>query len=282
MWQMDTPKQAISHHFLMHELLAFSAFHMAYLQPPQRRAFYALGTHHQDLAIRDLRRVLPNMSTDNAGAVLATSVLVTLSVFAATGLDTNNGSPKTTSGIPVDDLLDIFVLIQGVSSVMASGASAVIDGPFKYMTMDSTTELPPQPQFEHLLSQIPLLETFIASQSSLSLAHRQEYHCVLSSFKDVLVTAMAPASQSRELKFLFQWPIELSQNFLNLMQQKEPAALAVIGYYALGLFAAESNYWFMEGWAERTIRAVYETVDASWREVLQWPLNHIVGTEKDI
>lgn len=273
MWQIIAPKQAIHHHFLMHELLAYSALHLAYLQADQRRAFYALGSHHQDLAIRALRKMLPNLSPDNAGALFATSALITLSVFGLTSLDARD--PNIKSRPVFEDLLDIFALQKGMHSILSSNANYVYGGPFAPVVKDPSDKVPPQPILPHLYDQIPSLVSLLDT-APLSNETRQELQQNLVSFKEILEFSLAPNSDNHELRFLFLWPRSATQNYMDMVKRKESLALILLAYYSVAFHAAEPKYWFMDGWAERLITAIAETVEPDWQPALQWPWNLIM------
>lgn len=116
-WRVDVPKHAVTHTFFMHEILAFSALHKAHLLPDQRAQYYAFGIHHQDLAIRGVRGKLHNVTAHEAAAIVATSTLLTLSVFASTGFELNYSEVPNSQGA-VDGILNIFSLMQGMGHVL--------------------------------------------------------------------------------------------------------------------------------------------------------------------
>jgi hypothetical protein len=221
--------------------------------------------------------MLPNLSAENAGALLATSTLITLSVFGSAGLDAKDNGVKVRFAI--EDLLDLFALQQGISSILSSAASHVLEGPFAPILNDPIEPLPAQPILQQLYEKIPEITSFIWSHSSLSPERRQEVLENLTRLQEVLQFAMAPFSDNRELRFLFLWPIRISPNFFAMLKAKDSVALVLLAYYAVALRAAEPLYWFMDGWAERVIRAIAETIDSSWQAIVQWPWDFILGAQ---
>ncbi|KAF2106213.1 hypothetical protein BDV96DRAFT_337334 [Lophiotrema nucula] len=278
MWRLVAPKQAIVHHFLMHELLAFSALHLAYSQQEQRKAFYALGIHHQDLAIRAMRRMLPNMTAENAGALFGTAALVTLSVFGSTSLDAQSEGADDSKAI--EDLLDIFALQQGIDCILSSAYPIVGQGPFAPALRISPMEVPPQPVLSEISDHLPTFKKMLNSKT-MEEEDRKEIANALAAFKGVLDFAMTPYSDNRELRVIFLWPIKLSSRFFDLLRQRHPAALASVTIYAVILQTAEPIYWFMDGWSQRVIKAVLEGLDPSWQDAIEWPLQHIKAQQRE-
>ena len=260
----------------MHELLAFSAFHMAYFDAEQRKGLYALGIYHQDLTIRSLRKVLPTLCFDNASPLFATSTLMTLSVFGSTGLDAKYILTRPRSAIV--DLLDIFALHQGVAGILSNYYAHCGKGPFGPLLRQIEQQVAPQPLHDQLLQQISTLVSYFEVKF-LAPEIRSEILSALESLKNVLSWAAQPFMDNKELRVLFFWPVRFSANFLAMLRQQDPGALVTIAYYTVALRAAEPIYWFIEGWAERVIRDVAQTLDESWHDVLQWPWNIVIGSQ---
>lgn len=60
---------------------------------------------------------------------------------------------------------------------------------------------------------------------------------------------------------------------MSQLRQRDECALAVLAFYSVGLYAAEPKYWFMRGWADRTMRLITEHIkDPDWRAAVAWPL----------
>jgi hypothetical protein len=274
MWKIIAPKLAISFTFLMHEILALSAFHLAFLDPDKRQEHFALGIHHQDHALRGMRKGLRDVSQNNASALFATSTLITISVWASRGQDAMDPGPTTQSVF--DDLADIFALIQGMGIVIGSAQMTIIQGPFGPMFRDPDYETASQPMFAQILENIPALSATIEKHESIDEDLRRELAAFVALIRDNLLRSCKPCMDNRELRFLFYWPLHLSPNFLTLLRQQHEGALTVLMYYAVVLYAAEPIYWFMQGWPDRTMSAISKAVvDPEWRAAIEWPLRFI-------
>lgn len=51
LWQIELPRLALEHDLLLHQLLAFSAYYLAYSTPDRRTMFLIQASQHQNLAI---------------------------------------------------------------------------------------------------------------------------------------------------------------------------------------------------------------------------------------
>ncbi|KAL6709194.1 hypothetical protein ACN47E_002010 [Coniothyrium glycines] len=273
-WRTVVPQNAVAHTFLMHELLAFSAFHKAHKLPDRRSEYYTIGIHHQDLAIRGIREKIQNVTQHEAAAIVATSTLLTLSVFASTGFEATCADIGTNQNA-IDSMLNIFNLMQGMGNVLAIAQRSVMESFLAPMFRDSTEPIPSQPMLGELVKHIPPLTTFIQSYHNLPEPERNTYLEVIAHFEPVLQLAMPPNVDNRELRFLFFWPLHLQQNFLSYTRNRHSGALAILMFYATLLYASEPRYWFMEGWGNRLMHACYESMEQSWMPAIQWPLSFL-------
>jgi hypothetical protein len=273
-WRVEAPKVAVTHTFLMHEILAFSALHKASQLPDKRQEYYTLGIHHQDLAIKNMRPKLQNMMPGEAPAIVATSTLLTLGVFASTGFEASfSEMPSQPSAI--DGILNIFSLMQGMGNVLALAHVHVLESFLAPMFRDPLESTPSQPLLQELIHHIPGVISFIESKQDLPDEERTGLLGVINHFEPVLRLASPARVDNRELRFLFFWPLHLDGTFLASIRQRRSGALVVLMYYATMLFAAEPRYWFMNGWGYRLMKHCYDEIDQSWLPVLHWPMSFL-------
>lgn len=263
----------------MHEMLAVSALHLAATTPSEQRTYHSLGIHHQDHALRGMRKVLGTITEANASQLFATSMLVTVTVFASRGQDALypdpdiDDMPLATTESVIDDLADIFSLIQGIGFVISSAQIHVIRGPFAPLLSENTRETPSQPIFPELLERIPALLHFLEKGCDLDEGYRRELVAFVALMRETLLHAMRPCQDNREMHFLFYWPLHLSANYLSLLRARDEPALVVLMYWAVVLYAAEPRCWFLAGWPDRTLKAISNAVTSPvWRSAIAWPL----------
>jgi hypothetical protein len=271
-WRVEAPQHAVNHPFLMHEILAFAALHKAHKLPEQRAQYYAFGIYHQDMTIRGIREKLRDVTPHEAPAIVATSTLLTLSVFAATGFELNYPE-LANSQSAIDGILNIFNLMQGMGNVLALAQVHVVNSFIAPMFKDSNEAIPSQPMLQELLQRLPALTSFIQSRQDLPEQEKTAYLNAVASFEPMLHMAMAPCVDNREFHFLFIWPMHLQPDFLSYLRQRQSGALAIVMHYSTILFASQSRYWLMEGWGEQLMRACLDKLNQDWHAACQWPIS---------
>lgn len=274
-WRTVVSREGLTQTYLLHQILALSSFQLAHTKPARRADYYAAGTHHQDSALRGMRKPLQNITDANAPAAFAVSTLIPLSVFASRGLDAVD--PDSTPSNSLDDLADIFALIQGIGRVMAAAQMGIImSGPFQHLFRDPPHETAPQPLFAKLLTRLPVLTAFFDDDESLDDDARRDLLVCTAGMRDNVLRCSKPCMENRDMKFLFYWPFHLSPSFMAGLRDRSPGALVLVLHWAVILSFASRTYWFLRGWTARIVRDVTAAVqDAPWSELLDWPLQVI-------
>ena len=272
--QYDMPREGLSHTFLLKQILAFAAFHLAYLHPEHRRKYQLLASQHQDVALKGIMAGLAStLTSSNCHALYASSLLLTMSAFAT--------YPRCDADFlsfePLDSLVDIFVLISGMATVLSSSRSDLKDGPLK----DMIGRRPGPPKSEDYLHTIvdelsklrrwverrfPDLEDEIASITAEA----------ITSLADSVSTIQSQhsADAAPGLRIIFLWPILMPAKYLRLVRQREPISLAILAHYCVILRSTEANYWFLEGWAKAVIDEVASSLSGFvHEEIIRWPVS---------
>lgn len=274
-WRTVVTREGLKQPYLLHEILALSSFQLAHTKPERRADYYAAGTHHQDHALRGMRKQLQNITDENAPAAFAASTLIPLSVFASRGLDAVNPDAKPHNAL--DDLADIFNLVQGIGRVMAAAQMGImLSGPFQHIFKDPVHETAPQPLFQKILERIPILTTLFNDEESLDDDASRDLLGFVTGMRENLLRCSRPNLENRDMRFLFYWPFHLSPNYMVALRQRSPGALVIIMHWTITLTFAARTYWFLRGWSDRIVKAVTDELTMEpWREAIEWPLQQI-------
>ncbi|OAA71826.1 hypothetical protein LEL_09061 [Akanthomyces lecanii RCEF 1005] len=237
-WQLVVPRLALEHSYLMHQILAMSAFHMVTLHPDRRGCYSVSATNHQDEAIRGLRQVLTTVNDTNCHAVFATSSLLCIGVFASSAASVmQNGLPG------MEDLLEVFSMLRGMHSLLQKHEHIIKDGP-----------LGPILRLDHHQSETALLSSIVRLAKDLRMP-RATFPSTEASCRNAaesLVECIEHANASTdipELRVATTWPIGLTREYIDLLRLHDPAAKVVLSLYCQILEHVGSRYWYLEGWS---------------------------------
>ncbi|KAF9873939.1 duf814 domain-containing protein [Colletotrichum karsti] len=269
-WQYEVPKLGLTYMFLMHQVLAISALHLGHLHPEQRESYALHASQHQNDAIAGMRETLTQISPDNCHPLFAGSSLLLISAYAT--FPYQRSGSEGHEAPTVDDVLDVFLLVRGMSNILASSQPVIRSGPFRnffseIVTPASTPLLDAIKQ--HLRTFQTTLETTNADRASKEVVGK-EVAVLLEWIDHATATTAFP-----ELRVSLTWPIGLTEEYMQLLRYRDPAALTLLAYYSVAVHSTENSTWFMQGWGINAAKAIVCDLDPEWKEMIQWPLAFI-------
>ncbi|KAF5009595.1 hypothetical protein FDECE_4199 [Fusarium decemcellulare] len=278
--QNDVPREGLSHPFLLRQVLAFSALHLAYLRPDSRHQYLIQASQHQGVAISTMNSILakPIMSSV-FHALYTSSIFVAISAFATFPCcDRYNEAFR-----PVDSLVDIFVLIRGMHLLLRSSDESLRQGPLKDLMIGCSCEpLELDGYLEPLTSRLGELLSYLEHQTPMIEEDKRQ---TLIDTVVAFIGAIGKVFSNRritptpELRVVFGWPMRLTSSYHALLRNGDPLALVVLSHYCVLLQSREPKYWFFQGWTSALMEPIMKNVVGTiWEELIQWPLAAI---EKD-
>ncbi|RSL92795.1 hypothetical protein CDV31_015001 [Fusarium ambrosium] len=264
-WQMEIPSMAVAYPFLMHQILAVSAFHLASLNPSQGKAHLSRAFQHQHHAICGVRAEVSAVTARNCHALFAASSLLFIGAFAACSPARGRRSLRQ----EVDDMLGVFTLVRGVRSILNSFNGAIRDGILgDFMECNSHTG--GTGLLTSLLQRLPrITENFDTKMDPVVKALAEEAIFALGE------SVGRASASSPELNVAIIWPMTLKDEFLDLIRAHHPAALVVVAHYCTVLDAVGSKFWFLENWGHRLLTAIVEGLGPCWYESVRWPMDWV-------
>lgn len=119
-WQVEMPKVAFAHDYVMHGLLGFSALHKAHLEPANATNLHAIAVDHLDKALVVYRAESARPTTaENASAKFAFTWIVALFAYAI---------PPSLP--PIDAIVELFMLVRGIDAILSETWIWISQGPF--------------------------------------------------------------------------------------------------------------------------------------------------------
>jgi len=273
MWRVAVPQLAMQHHFLMRGIFALSALHLTHLQPDRREELLIIAAEYQQTALRAYRSSLNNVDKENCNALFAFSALVVCYAF---------GSPKSS-----EDLLltgkdntqavpDWLHFLRGTYSLLSSswewiqnGAMAPLIEPIEGGSVAANGV-----DDEHLSSLIQLLEP----KATENVHDREKSMIYLAALQDLRIvfgkshSSDSPAHCVRWASF--GWPVRVSDDFIRLLNDREPKALVLLAHHCV-LLKREQACWYLDGHAHRLLSTIEATLAPEMRGWIEWPCKEI-------
>lgn len=276
--QNDLPREGLRHPFLMHQILAFAGFHLAYTEPERRHIYLKQASQHQNFTIHGMRKTLAGaISSENCHATYATSIFICLGAFAVYPCYEN----YNTFFSPIDSLVEIFTLITGMGLILSTSDEELRTGPLKRMFRKHIKPTGPDHPCPQLSGRLPLLEAQL-DEASTELDEEVKT-CIkktASALQDCLdKVAMRNSGLGHSaLRTAFLWPLLLPAQCLDWIKCRHPAAMVILAHYAMLLHFAEADCWYLRGWGKAIAESVAEALaGTSWLNLARWPISVIRG-----
>lgn len=264
--RLSVPRMAFSHPFLLHALLAVSALHLAHFKRDLRPHYLGQANYHYHVALPTVMSLLGAINEDTCRPLYMFS---TLSSIFTLGM-----GPKPGDFLVFDEqgIADWLIQFRGVRSLMESQP-----GVLQHSELSPLFSIParqmdqPPPKNQHLqslrqliierASDVPDVEVFIAALDELSLSFPETY-------------TLGLRSTQTSLQIVFVWLYRLSDEFVQHLQRRQPIALVVLGHFCV-LLNSLSSVWWVKGWVEHLLSAIYGSLNAEHRMWMNWPMEEI-------
>ncbi|KAK9386466.1 hypothetical protein V1515DRAFT_616472 [Lipomyces mesembrius] len=273
-WKTVIPKEALSHRFLMHGLLTLSALHLIEINSgdkgPSRMMYMEIATRHQSLALSSFRPELNSITPLNCNALFAFSSF--LSVFAFASSQCMGIEQGMT---PVEEIVQAFSLLRGVSEILRTAWDWIEKGQLGPLVRNAATSTTGAVSAEARAALDHLDEVNNDNRDSEAKeACCAAIHKLRESFASFY-------SQCLQVRIAMWWPISVPPAYIVPLKSRQPMALVILAHYCVILRWVE-RCWWLTGWSEKLVEEIYQSLDASWRPSIRWPVKIVGLVEKGI
>ncbi|KAJ5864590.1 uncharacterized protein N7529_006506 [Penicillium soppii] len=276
------------HEYLLHCILALSAFHIVNQQenressqPPQvedhpKEVYLQAAYKHHESALKGYRHSLSTVSPASCHGIFGCAILLFITTFARppdSALQLGQPQNSTNVGVWLSfHLSEWVILIKGLPSIVAYNEfrTALYNGPLatlmnaqSYRSADVQTS----PQREAVSCHLHHLSEGIRVHSS----NDTNIQVCLPAI-ETLRQVVTELNHSNDHALAFLWPIRVTPEYLTLLEAKVPEALVVFAYYCAILYITSSTWW-TKGWPRPILESIRETIDKKWNSWLSWPLD---------
>ncbi|GAB1204245.1 hypothetical protein APSETT445_002894 [Aspergillus pseudonomiae] len=262
-WRVVVPREAIHHPFLMHGILALSALHLAFDNSgTTKESHLMIARSYQSQARVGLEKVKGKLNNSNTNAVFALYHILIVSAFALPLIVESNEDQT-----PLDELCEIFRLTRAMGDSIPAMITGVKLGEMKEL-VESSDPPPRMPDTSRLA--IMALLRMNATLARQNPAHESD---VYSPTIKYLGESLDKFARGGEIMIAtFQWIFQIPPRFVDLLRERQPFALIVLGHFAVILHSLREHWWMGE-WGARLIRQIGQHLDTEAKQSLNWVLD---------
>ncbi|CAI7585380.1 unnamed protein product [Penicillium manginii] len=274
-WQYHIVQWGIEFPSILHLILALSALHLAFERPDERNKYIQKADDHFTFGVRTVTNLLSleDLDEGNCQKIYMSAVLI---IFIYFGRGPRPGEYLIFSDTGPAEWL---VLMQGVKLTVQSHHQKVFSGILKPEPPEPLPAISPSMALE-------LHEQTVYTQAAQRLVEREVtdesvlplYISALDDLYDIMNQVYQRRSAQQTgvalMDLLIGWLYRLPEQFIRLLEEKEPRALVVLAYWAV-MFRYMETAWFMKGWAAHVLSGVSTFIQAEYRPWIEWPLNKV-------
>ncbi|KAH7111207.1 hypothetical protein EDB81DRAFT_830706 [Dactylonectria macrodidyma] len=260
--------EALGCDYLMNELLAFSARHLATIRPEKSSFYLYHASNLQTHALSLFTRAHAVSNKDNSMHVLFFSWLLGIHLLCDV--------PTTGSH---DDILERFFhyleLFRGIRIVTVSAWQFFLESEYQNIFKDGAAAANKISAGSHTSSLIALV------RDSLGMDEAQKTGCEEAIARLQWVFEIHHRTGPEEVighsaQVAFSWPLTVTPEFLQCLQARRPEALLVLAHFAVILSWCKSS-WIFGPVGSQLLDGIVSGLGPGWERWLQWPKEMIQG-----
>ncbi|MCJ1247302.1 hypothetical protein MMC30_004516 [Trapelia coarctata] len=251
----------------MRGILAVSALHLAHFRPEKKDFYVAQAMLLHQTALHVATALLTNVTQDNCSALYMFSILTCIFALA---------SPRKLGDfllVEETGIAEWLFLLRGTRFIadmaretLQSGSLGPIFTSGKRRDQLRTSES----NGDDHLGELQYLINGTATDQQISYI----YHASIDELRKSFAVAHNCGPQTYELSDAFIWPYRVSEDYLGLLKQLTPEALAIFAFFCVLLKRLDSHWW-MNGWSTHLISRIYDLLDEEHRLWIRWPIEEI-------
>lgn len=272
-WQDHLVQWGIEFPSILHLILALSALHLSHERPAQRDQYIQQADGHFTFGVRSVTSVLSQLNADNCQKIYMATSLICFIYFGR--------GPRPGEYLIFSDAgpAEWLVLMSGVKLVLTTYHSKVFSGILEPGVEERNRTL--TPAMRHELHEHVVCIEAVQRLVEQDVTDEDEKSLYMAALRD-LFEIMDEVYERRAagppgvtiLHLLVGWLYRRPEEFVNLLERKDPRALVILGYWAVLLKYMESS-WFMEGWGEHVVTGISKNLQQDFRSWIEWPLQKI-------
>lgn len=272
----DMPRLAPHYPFLLHQILAISAFHLAYLHPESRSKYTLRGSQHQSEGLTGMREALSENITESSSYALFGASSLLISCAFASGLNDDHVTLRVS---PLHAILDIFTIFRGTAALDMFAMEQLRNTPsanFYDPTMPNVRDPFLFPSMRMKLSHLRTkIHDCVQDDDNVKMTLDSGLACLLDCMENTPGPTLFATPQQR---ILYLWPMVVSGDFLGLLRAHNPVALVIFLHYCAVLQVIEEESWTLSGWSQALARSFSALLqNSSWAAEAEWPMERIEG-----
>jgi hypothetical protein len=286
LFKVTVVQLALTHQFLMHEILSMSALHLSLLSsiPSEKARYVHSSSSHLATALSLFQPEIANLTTANCHACFAFSTLIFTHSWAAQDKTKPSALffvPKDPGSVDGENVQWVKLhrgadaIIKGLRLELRAGPMGPVFQP--WAGLDPNRPDPLRDIEERELSFLP--SAWNSPSCALNIQQKDTLDFTLTKLRRTF-SMLDFNPEISKLSVVMAWFSWISEDFVKMLEEKIPEALLLVVFYCVALKRA-AYMWWVEGKAENLLRTVAaelgEPPGKMWERWLRWPVEQVLG-----
>lgn len=258
-WQMEIPRKALEHDFLLSGILAVAALHTATsIESRAALSYIDTALEYHNVASAPYRLALDNLTPLNCDAVFAHSIITTVIVISLPRLTATRGESSNMT----ENIVVVFELLQGIKKIIWISKpwlhTRLFTSRYEFWK-DNLSE--PEPEVDAALAKLTALN------DDKMAALDPEQHRINRDAIMFLRRCYSRHAVARDAASVLTWLAAVDKDFVDCLRRRQPFPLLVLMYWAVLLGKLDGQMW----WARNSGKAlITELSSALQHDAFQW------------
>ncbi|KAJ5762287.1 uncharacterized protein N7511_005669 [Penicillium nucicola] len=272
-WQHHLPQWGFSTPSIFHLILTLAALHLAHLHPEKRAQYFLQADNHFTFGIRSVTAILSTLNEDNCQLIYMSAMMICL-VYFGHGPRTGEYLVFSRTG-----QAEWLLLMRGVRSILMSSHDKIFSGVLAIQPDPSIAGISPEFQDELRIhrSHLEDVQRFIEAQTG-GMPAGEMYAGALTNLVEMFDEAYCIRSAGKGgiclMPVVVGWIYRRPEEFIGLLEKKDPLALIVLSYWCI-LLKFMGSSWLMIGWDRHVIAGIQSSLGAEFHCHIEWPVGII-------
>lgn len=249
----------------MYETLAISAFHLSTRNPSKGDLYLAESTTLQAQALSLFNSSTPVVTQENINAAFLFSALLGLHFFCDTF-----STPCSDLNTFLDRLVQAIRLLRGVRAMVGNSWEIIKNSDIKHLVREN--EGPIVDRDDEVTHALEDLRTNFSQSRTLSAFESKVYCKAITDLISAYNSNLSDGAFDGRLnsKMVMDWPITISAEYTDLLNERKPEALVVMAYFSI-LLHMRKSFWAVGDAGKFLLAAIEEYLGEGWVEFLAVP-----------
>lgn len=269
LWQKTVPEIGFDYPFVLHACLAISATHLSRFKRGRADFYRSASERHWSQAFSAVTAQIPSASDASYHAFFTFSMLSCMYKLAkgpqpgdylAFGAHDSDGEGS-----------EWHTYYKGFHSFLELGLDALRVGPLGQLfdiTQRKTRKfwLPEAPPDADAVADLRRLCGEVVEEE------RPEFGVYTTAIDNLARVFAVVYAEQREGEYgIFVWILNIKEELIVCIQQREPMALVIFAYFVV-LLEELPGWWILEGWVHHVLGGIYDALPVGARAWISWPM----------